>query len=43
MSSGHVMPDRFTHGSSAQRVEAFKRGMDTGDLRACGVPVSATN
>jgi predicted metalloprotease len=43
MSSGHVMPDRFTHGSSAQRVEAFKRGMDTGDLRACGVSVSATN
>jgi hypothetical protein len=43
MSSGHVMPDRFTHGSSAQRVEAFKRGMDTGDLRACGVPASATN
>jgi uncharacterized protein len=40
MSTGHVMPDRFTHGSSAQRVEAFKRGMDTGDLRACGVPGS---
>jgi predicted metalloprotease len=37
MSTGRVMPDRFTHGSSAQRVEAFKRGMDSGDLRACGV------
>jgi predicted metalloprotease len=43
MSTGHVMPDRFTHGSSAQRVEAFKRGMDTGDPRACGVPVSTAH
>jgi len=43
MSTGHVMPDRFTHGSSAQRVEAFKRGMDTGELRSCGVPVSSTH
>jgi predicted metalloprotease len=37
MSTGRVMPDRFTHGTSAQRVESFKRGMDTGDPRACGV------
>jgi predicted metalloprotease len=36
MSTGRVMPDRFTHGTSAQRVEAFRRGMDSGDLRACG-------
>jgi len=35
MSSGRVMPDRFTHGSSAQRVEWFRRGMETGDPRAC--------
>jgi predicted metalloprotease len=35
MATGHVMPDRFTHGTSAQRVEWFKRGMDSGDPRAC--------
>jgi uncharacterized protein len=42
MSTGHVMPDRFTHGSSAQRVEWFSKGMDSGDPRACGAPVSTT-
>jgi len=35
MSTGRVMPDRFTHGSSAQRVEWFRRGMESGDPRAC--------
>ena len=35
MSTGHVMPDKFTHGTSAQRVSWFKRGMDTGDPAAC--------
>jgi predicted metalloprotease len=35
MSTGHVMPDRFTHGSSAQRVEWFKRGLTTGSPDAC--------
>jgi predicted metalloprotease len=35
MATGRVMPDRFTHGSSAQRVEWFKRGMDSGDPRSC--------
>ncbi|MEO6213086.1 MAG: neutral zinc metallopeptidase [Vicinamibacterales bacterium] len=34
-STGHVMPDKFTHGSSAQRVEWFKRGFDSGDPQAC--------
>jgi predicted metalloprotease len=29
------MPDRFTHGTSAQRVAWFKRGMEAGDVRAC--------
>jgi predicted metalloprotease len=29
------MPDRFTHGTSAQRVEWFRRGMESGDPRAC--------
>jgi predicted metalloprotease len=30
---GHVNPDTFTHGSSAQRVKWFRRGLQTGDLR----------
>jgi predicted metalloprotease len=35
MSQGRVVPESFTHGSSAQRVSWFKRGMETGDPRAC--------
>jgi predicted metalloprotease len=35
MATGHVAPDRFTHGSSAQRVEWFKRGLTTGNPDAC--------
>jgi predicted metalloprotease len=35
MSSGRVAPDRFTHGTSAQRVEWFKRGLTTGQPDAC--------
>ena len=34
-SKGRVAPESFTHGSSAQRVSWFKRGMETGDPRAC--------
>jgi len=34
-SQGYVVPDAFTHGSSAQRVEWFKRGFLSGDLRSC--------
>ena len=34
-SQGHVSPESFTHGTSAQRVSWFKRGMETGDPRAC--------
>ena len=30
-----VQPESFTHGSSAQRVEWFKRGFESGDLDAC--------
>ena len=29
---GHVEPDSFTHGTSAQRAYWFKRGFDTGDI-----------
>jgi hypothetical protein len=30
---GRVVPDAFTHGTSAQRKEWFKRGYDSGDLK----------
>lgn len=30
---GQVVPDSFTHGSSAQRMKWFKKGFDTGDIR----------
>ena len=32
---GRVVPDSFTHGSSAQRVQWFRRGLDSGDVNAC--------
>jgi len=35
MSTGRVQPERFTHGTSAQRMEWFQRGMKTGDPRQC--------
>lgn len=35
MQTGHVAPDRFTHGSSAQRVEWFRRGLNAGTANAC--------
>ena len=42
MSTGRVQPERFTHGSSAQRMEWFQRGMKTGDPRQCDTFGSAT-
>jgi hypothetical protein len=32
---GRVAPDSFTHGTSAQRVTWFKRGLASGELRQC--------
>ena len=32
---GEVMPDSFTHGTSAQRVHWFKAGFDSGRLGSC--------
>jgi predicted metalloprotease len=32
---GRVVPDSFTHGTSAERVRWFRRGLDTGDTEAC--------
>lgn len=34
-SKGYVVPESFTHGSSAQRVKWFKRGIQTGKVDAC--------
>jgi uncharacterized protein len=35
MSTGHVSPDSFTHGSSAQRMQWFQKGFDSGTIAAC--------
>jgi predicted metalloprotease len=32
---GYVVPESFTHGSSAQRVRWFQQGFDRGNLEAC--------
>jgi hypothetical protein len=32
---GYVVPDAFTHGSSAQRVRWFRRGFETGQMQSC--------
>lgn len=32
-STGRVVPDAFTHGTSAQRMRWFKKGFDTGDIK----------
>lgn len=34
-SRGVVVPDSFTHGSSAQRIRWFKTGFETGSIKAC--------
>ena len=34
-STGRVRPESFTHGSSEQRVEWFRRGLQTGDMAVC--------
>lgn len=39
MGTGRVVPDSFTHGTSAQRYSCFKRGFDSGNpgmCNACG-------
>ncbi len=33
--TGYVMPDSFTHGTSKQRMKWFYRGLKSGDLRDC--------
>ena len=33
--TGSVRPDKFTHGSAAQRTQWFRRGMESGDPNVC--------
>jgi predicted metalloprotease len=33
--TGRVSPETFTHGTSAQRTEWFKRGLEAGTIQAC--------
>jgi predicted metalloprotease len=40
--SGRVVPDSFTHGTSEQRLRWFRKGFDTGDIRQ-GDTFSTTN
>jgi len=42
LSGQYVNPDAFTHGSSEQRVEWFRRGLETGDVGACDTFAAAT-
>ena len=32
---GFAVPDSFTHGTSAQRMAWFKKGLESQDLRGC--------
>src|SRR5262249_4616115 len=35
MSTGHVSPESFTHGTSEQRMSWFRKGLDGGSVEAC--------
>lgn len=36
---GHVVPDSFTHGSSKQRMQWFKKGFEGGKLSSCAFEI----
>ena len=36
---GYVVPDSFTHGTSAERVTWFRKGMDSGQVSSCESPL----
>ena len=42
-SQGQVVPESFTHGSSAQRVSWFKRGYQSGDVKQCDTFAAANS
>jgi predicted metalloprotease len=35
MSTGHISPESFTHGSSQQRMHWFEAGLENGTISAC--------
>jgi predicted metalloprotease len=39
--SGYVVPENFTHGTSRQRVEWFRRGIEHGDVGSCNTFASS--
>ena len=42
-SKGYIVPESFTHGSSAQRVRWFKQGLQTGDPKLCNTFAKANS
>src|SRR5262249_56381793 len=40
--TGRVVPEAFTHGSSAERAQAFKIGLQSGGISRCSTSPSAT-
>ena len=38
MTQGYVSPESWTHGSSEQRLAAFRDGLQSGDISTCGTP-----
>ena len=43
MARGQVIPETFTHGSSADRVRWLRRGLDGGTIESCDTFSSGTN
>jgi predicted metalloprotease len=41
-SQGQVVPDSFTHGTSAQRVRWFTRGLESGQIGECNTMQAST-
>jgi uncharacterized protein len=39
---GYVVPESFTHGTSAERVSWFKRGLESGDMARCDTFAAGT-